>query len=166
VNKYWYALAVQPRRETYVENQLRSLDYRAVCARYFRIVRHARRTQTVLSPLFPGYIFVELAPELQNWRRLNSLPGSVGLVKFDNRPTPLNQCFVESLIENLGPDGVANFRDKLRVGDRVRTIGGLFDQRVGEIVSMAESDRVKVLIGALNRKIETTLPSTAVRLAC
>ena len=120
----WYALAVQPRKEQYVESQLVKNGYRVACPRYSKIVRHARQTKSVLAPLFPGYLFIELDLETQSWRKANWTPGSIGLIKFDNRPARLASDFVENFIFGLGENGLAAFDHELSVGDKVQAIGG------------------------------------------
>lgn len=161
----WYALAVQPRKEQYVQSQLSAQGYTVSCPRYRKVVRHARQTKTVLAPLFPGYLFVQIDLTVQNWRKANWIPGSIGLVKFDNRPAALNGAFIDTFITGNREDGLVNFKDNLKVGDRVRAIGGPLDNLVGEVVAMADQDRVKVLMEALNRKIHLTLPRSDVVVA-
>lgn len=162
MDQNWYVLAVQPRKEVYVEHQLRSAGEVVTCPRYVKTVRHARRTKRVPSPLFPGYLFVQLDLKTHNWRKVNSIPGSMGLVKFNNRPSPLGLPFVESVISKIGRDGIVSFEQKLRLGDSVQAVGGPFDRLFGRVIEMSESDRVKVLMDALNRKVEITLPKMAV----
>ena len=161
----WYALAVQPRKELFVEQQLAKSNYRVVCPRYHKLVRHARQTKSVLAPLFPGYLFVELNLDAQSWRKANWMQGSIGLIKFDNRPARLPDEFVESFITGLGENGLAAFDHDLNVGDRVQAIGGAFDRLIGEVISMSDSERVKILMEALNRKVEITLPKSSIVIA-
>lgn len=162
MNQNWYVLAVQPRKETFVEHQLRSAGFGVACPRYIKSIRHARRVKRVAKPLFPGYLFVRFADKSQSWRNVNWVPGTVGLVKSDNRPSPLSAKFVESVISNMGQDGVVSFEQKIRLGDSVQAVGGPFDRLIGRVIEMSEGDRVKVLMDALNRKVEITLPKMAV----
>ncbi len=161
----WYALAVQPRKEQYVESQLAAQGYEVSCPRYRKVIRHARQTKTVLSPLFPGYLFVQIDLTVQNWRKANWIPGSIGLVKFDNRPATLNSGFIDAYVSGNREDGLVKFKDPLKIGDRVRAVGGPLDSLTGEIVAMADQDRVKVLMEALNRKVHLTLPRSDVVVA-
>ena len=53
----WYAVYTRPHAEaTALENLLRQ-GYCAYLPRYRTRLRHARRLQTVLRPLFPRYLF-------------------------------------------------------------------------------------------------------------
>lgn len=156
----WYALAVRPRKENFVERQLRAMGFNAICPRYRKLVRHARSTKSVATPLFPNYLFVELQAASLSWRNVNWVPGSIGLLKFDNRPAPIPGDFVDQFISGLGRDGIIEFKRELNEGEKVEAIGGPFHRFTGEIIQMSRNDRVKVLIEALNRKVEISLPRT------
>lgn len=158
----WYALAVKPHKEMYVEKQLIQQGIRTANPRYKKVVRHARQVTHRMVALFPGYIFVELEIREQNWRLVNWTPGSIGLLKSNGRPSPLEKSFVNGFITSLDQNGLISLNHEYRIGDRVRAIGGPFDQLVGEVIEMDDKDRVKILMSALNRKIETTLPRSAV----
>ena len=161
----WYALAVQPRKEAFVERQLRSLGHTAVCPRYYKRVRHARKISRVAAPFFPGYLFVKLDLSEKSWRRVHTIPGSIGLIKFNNRPSPLARSFIDQFIRHLSDGGIVCVTPKLKIGDRIRAVGGPFDEQTGEVIGLSENDRVKILLEALNRKVTATLPKTAVIVA-
>lgn len=162
VTKKWYVLAVQPHRERFVEQQLLAIGRKVACPRFIKSVRHARQVSTIAAPLFPGYLFVELGEPNFDWRRVNSTLGAIGLIKSKNRPQPLSCEFVINFIHTLGADGIVEFHEHLNIGDRIQAVGGPFDRLEGEIVDMSGVDRVKILMDAVNRKIVTNLPRTAV----
>lgn len=162
VGKNWYVLAVQPRKERYVADQLRALGHHGLYPRYLKTIRHARRVKNVASPLFPGYLFVQLSDASEVWRQINSLPGSIGLIKFNSRPAPLHKDFANSVIYNMDPEGLVSFSENLNIGDEVRAVGGPFDQLLGKIVELPDRDRITILIKFLNRDVEVTLRKSAV----
>lgn len=162
MNTNWFALAVQSRKEKYVEEQLRSAGHLVACPKYVKSVRHARRQKTVEAPLFPGYLFIELSTAPNEWRKVNWVPGSIGLIKFGGVPSPLNDGFVQEFISNLDAGGVVSFNQKFKLGDRVQAVGGPLDGYIGEVINMTDNDRVRVLMEALNRKVEMTLPRRVV----
>lgn len=162
MNSNWYALAVQPRKESYVAQQLRHDGFPIACPRYLKVVRHARKTRRIFAPLFPGYLFVQLEMNAKRWRQVNWVSGSIGLVKFGDHPIPLEPHFAESFILPLQNNDVIEFNHRLKKGDRVTAVGGPFDRCMGEVIAMSEDKRVKILMDALNRKVETTLPTASV----
>lgn len=165
MDKNWYVLAVKPRKENYVFHLLHSSGRSVAYPRYKKYVRHARTTKCILAPLFPGYLFVELEENGRDWREVNWTPGCMGFVKFANRPSPVNPRFAEHFISGQNFDGIGIFQENLKIGDRVQAVGGPFDRLIGEVIEMSDTERVKVLMNALNRKIETTLPKSTVVIA-
>ncbi|MEL6756007.1 MAG: transcription termination/antitermination NusG family protein [Pseudomonadota bacterium] len=162
MQKKWYALAVQPRKEHFVEQLVVQMGFDAICPNYIKHVRHARSTKKVIAPLYPGYIFVGMDIVTENWRAVNYVRGSIGLIMSGNRPSELAIEFVDEFISKVGSNGVIAFQQELQIGDEVQALGGPFHSLTGRIVDMNDRDRVKILLNALNRKITTTLPRTAV----
>lgn len=156
----WYVLAVHSRKENFVETQLAARKLKAVCPRYVKITRHARSKRQVMAPLFPGYIFVEFCEHGRNWREVNAIAGSIGLLRLESRPLPLNCVFVSRFISNQNEKGVVEFKQSFSPGDRVQAIGGPFDQKIGEVIKMSDKERVQVLIEGLNRSVNLSLPQT------
>jgi len=161
----WYALAVHPRKEEYVEKQLLASGVRVVCPKYLKTVKHARQKRHVATPLFPGYLFVQADFQSSSWRNFNCLPGSIGLIKFGNRPSRLNEMFVEEYISSVDSIGLIAFEREFEQGERVRALGGPFHLQVGEVIAMSSNQRVKILMEALNRRVEMTLPRRALVVA-
>lgn len=153
---------MKPRKEGFVEQQLRAADLEFSCPRYTKIVRHARTTKRIAKPLFPGYVFIKLNHASTNWRTYNWIQGSLWVVGFNGQPSPLPQVFVDSFINNRGDNDWINFKQNFKLGDRVKAIGGPFDSQIGEIIALPNQDRVKILTAALNRKVEVDLPRMAV----
>lgn len=158
----WYAIAVHPKKEGLVEHQLKSAGIHAVCPRYVKRVRHARKCRDVATPLFPGYLFAQLEELSGSWRQVNWMQGSLGLITVGSRPSALEQSFLNQFLSRVDSNGVVRFNQDFEIGDSVRTIGGPFDRLIGKVLATSEQDRVKILIEALNRKVEMTLPRTAV----
>ncbi len=165
MDENWYVLAVHARKENFVEQQLRSEGYKVACPRYLKSVRHARRISTVAAPLFPGYLFIRRSANSTSWRHANWIPGAIGLVKVDRRPVPLKSKFVDHFISNLDRNGVVQINQEISLGDKVQALGGPFDRVAGEVIELSDDSRIKILMHALNRKVEMTLPRSTVVVA-
>jgi transcriptional antiterminator RfaH len=53
-----------PHREHVAIENLTRQKFVVYCPMELKRIRHARRTQDVVRPLFPGYIFAEVLPDL------------------------------------------------------------------------------------------------------
>src|SRR5258706_199461 len=71
----WAVVNTQPHRERTALENLARQDFHAYCPMVRKRIRHARRAQDALRPLFPGYVFVRVDPDLRRWRPILSTIG-------------------------------------------------------------------------------------------
>lgn len=142
----WYVVRSAPRKEFFAASQLENQSFRTFVPRLRRTVRHARRTQTVLAPLFPRYLFVAMDVDRVRWRSILGTFGVAQLIMSGERPKPVPDGVVENLAEASDLAGAVSFRDRLRVGDDVRFVSGPFAELIGRLVDLDDAGRVGVLL--------------------
>lgn len=150
----WYAVQAQPRREELALLHLRRQDFGSFCPMRRKPRKVARRVVSEVSPLFPGYVFVSLDLDQQQWRSINGTIGVVRMVSFGcgGRPAPLPAGLIETLHELSDCDGAVRLRSELAAGDRVRLVGGPFDDLCGTLETAKDSDRVTILLDLLSKQ--------------
>lgn len=159
----WIAVNTHPRREETAVANLTRQDFTAFCPKIWRTIRHARRTQNVVRPLFPGYLFLQIDPACGSWRPVLSTIGVAGLVRFGERLGLIDDRLVQSLIARE-PNVTARLPvPDFRVGQRVRVAGGAFDELIATIIDMSDKDRLTVLMDLLNRKVKVSIDPRFVR---
>ena len=92
------------------------------------------------------------------WRSINGTIGVIRLVSFSSggHPAPLPLCLVERLQDvksGLGVEGGTRFS----AGDRVRVIGGPFDDLCGVLESVNDNERVTILLSLLGQQTRVSL---------
>ena len=85
----WYAVYTQPHAETKALEHLLRQGYSAYLPRYRTRVRHARRCQMVLRPLFPRYLFAGIDRAAMRWRPILSTIGVADVVRAGDEPSPI-----------------------------------------------------------------------------
>jgi transcriptional antiterminator RfaH len=65
--KQWYVVNTKAREETKALFNLKRQGFNPYLPQYKKTRRHARRTDTVLAPLFPKYLFVKFDLDMENW---------------------------------------------------------------------------------------------------
>ena len=120
-----------------------------------RSARNGRK-QTVLRPLFPGYVFISFDPSTVRWQAIDSTFGVSRLVRFGDRPARLQDGLVDRLKE-LSSDGYITFEDDLQPDDQVKILAGPFDEWIGQVVRLAEGDRVVVLLQMATRSVKVEI---------
>jgi transcriptional antiterminator RfaH len=158
----WYALRSKPNREKEVQKRLTDLGIE-VFLPWLRTRRRRRgRSQWVLVPLFPGYLFSCLDLEVSG-KTARYVPGVKDFLKFGSHVAEVSQAIVDELRARC-PGGIAEI-DPIRIapGELVRIHEGPF-AGVEAIFQRAlkDSERVAVLLEILGRQTRLELPAEAI----
>lgn len=155
----WYVVNALPHQEARAESNLRQQGYRSWLPTIRRSRRHARKIDTVQTPLFPGYLFVELDLDRDAWSPINGTFGVRRLIGHRGRPAPVPGDFMDALRGTIDRDGHVTVPDSgLRPGSKVRLIAGPFVDCVGTLLHMAANGRVSLLMSILGQEISTVVP--------
>jgi transcriptional antiterminator RfaH len=93
----WFVVRTQPRAEEKAVRHLGNQGFAAYLPRYRRRIRHARRNQIVLRPLFPGYLFVELDPARCRWRSINGTIGVHEILTNGDMPLAVPETIIAEI---------------------------------------------------------------------
>ncbi|MGF1609133.1 MAG: transcription termination/antitermination protein NusG [Kiloniellales bacterium] len=152
----WYVVNTRAHQEGRAEVNLARQGFRAWLPTILRSRRHARRIDTLRTPLFPGYLFVEMDPEQTAWSSIVGTFGVRRLLCENGRPAKLPMGFVETLRRALEEKGIASLEQSwLKPGRRVRLLSGPFADYVGTLLNRPAEDRVILLMNVLGREVET-----------
>ncbi len=103
--------------------------------------------------LYPGYIVIEMVPNDETLRLVNSVPGVTHFLGSRHKPTPLSPREVEALLTQVE-------ESKQRVvtkipfakGERVTVIDGPFTDFIGTVEEVyPEREKVKVMVVIFGR---------------
>jgi transcriptional antiterminator RfaH len=150
----WAVVNTQPHRERLALSNLERQDFRVYCPMVLKRIRHARRTQDVSRPLFPGYLFVQVDPDLQRWRPILSTFGVRTIVRCGDRPSLLADAFIQGIKACEIDGAIVRPASPYTVGQQVRMATGPFDGLVATIIEMDEKDRLVVLMDLLSRPVK------------
>ncbi len=169
MGKQWFAIKTKPRKEFFAKANFENQDFTVFLPSTIRITRHARKVKEVLSPLFPGYLFLHLLPSEQNWVTISSTFGAVGPVRFGNYYPPVPDWFVEDLMARADDNGVIPLGMKEKYGfapgDRVRLEGPNQTIIEGILKAVDGRDRAIILIEMLKRQVATKVSLSSLRAA-
>jgi transcriptional antiterminator RfaH len=156
----WYATYAQPQSEARAERELRQQGFDVFLPLCRRLRRHARRSEMVLRPLFPRYLFVAIDLATQRWRAVNGTRGVVQLVRQGDRPAPLPAGVVEALRARADGSGAVPL-DALSMfepGRKLLVTAGPFAGHTGKYETMTSDERVILLLELLGRSVEVAVP--------
>jgi len=153
----WYVVSTKLRREPFAQEQLAR---RGVETFLPRIIEEPVRSvgRTLVSPLFPNYLFVHIALEEQYFDVVWT-PGVKRFIAFGETPAPVSDVVVGFLQDRVGPEGVLRLVPAFRAGDVVRVRSGPLAGLVGIIEHPGSPrGRVRVLMELLRRQTRVELP--------
>lgn len=165
--KRWYVAETHPHAEGRAQEHLVRQGYEIYLPRYRRSRRHARKRDTVLAPLFPGYLFIGMDLARTRWRAIRSTIGVRHLISDGERPVSVPEGVVESIRASADDDGVIPLAPAapFKPGEEVEITEGPLRLQVGWFQRVADRERVVILLTLLGRQVPFTVPLAALRQA-
>lgn len=167
--KRWYVVHTQSRAEHRAQWHLQNQGFECFVPRCRRTRRHARKTDTVLEPLFPRYLFVHFDADASRWLAINGSRGVIALLTDGTRPLPVPSDLIEKLMVETDEEGVTPLTSlgMFWKGRKVRIKSGPFAGQMGEVADVLAKgrDRVHVLLSMLGVQTSMQLPSYALETA-
>src|SRR6266404_1094512 len=148
---HWYAVYTCANREHRVADQFANHGIEHFLPLYASVRRWKDRKVRLQLPLFPGYIFVQLA--LRDRLRVLQVPGVVRLVGFDGHAVPLPEEEVARIRGILGQGFRAEPHPYLEVGRRVRVMRGPLEGMEGIIVRRKNGSRFVISFELIQRSM-------------
>lgn len=159
----WYAVQTQPNRENLAVSHLDRQGFDVWLPRIERIIRHARQTNRVRRPLFPGYLFINLDLETARWRAINGTVGVSHIVSFGQLPSVVDNAFMTALKAMVNIDGIVETNnDDLKLGQDVKILHGPMAGKIGKLLRLDSGNRVTVLLEMLGHFVHGQIGRDAV----
>jgi transcriptional antiterminator RfaH len=154
-NCKWYVVQTHPNAEMRAAEHLRRQGFEVYIPRFRKLRRHARKTESVIRPLFPRYFFVAFDRTAGNWHAVRSTIGVSNLLGGEQGPTPLRDTVMQDLKQREDDAGFFRFEPRSRFipGEKIRVLTGALSACIGLFESMTDRDRVTVLLELLGRKV-------------
>jgi transcription antitermination factor NusG len=150
-DKSWYAAYTVANHEKRVAEQLSLRKVGHFLPLYSSVRRWKDRHVQLQLPLFPGYVFVQIA--LRDRLQVLEAPGVARLVGFAGSPTALPESEIEALKAGLEGGMHAVPHPYLKVGRRVRIIAGPLAGLTGILLRRQGKSRVAISIDLIQRSI-------------
>ena len=164
----WCVAHTQPLKESVAQQHLLDQGYEVYMPRFKKTVRHARKVEDKLVPLFPRYIFVGMDLLSARWRSVNGTRGvSHLLMSNDLNPAKVPTRIIDDLRAQEIGDGIVPVASLVNFvkGEKVRILDGAFTDQMAIFESMDDKSRVQLLLTFMGREMKMTLPTYAVEAA-
>lgn len=148
MDKFWYALYTRPRWEKKVSELLTKKKIVSYCPLNKVIKQWADRKKTILEPLFPSYVFVQLnATEMI---RAKETDGVINFVYWLSKPAVIKDVEIDAIKNFLNEyDNVYLEKNAVNVNDTVRIIRGPLRDYEGNVVSIKNNNKIVISLPSL-----------------
>lgn len=154
----WYAAYTSANREKRVAEQLAQRSMEHFLPLYASVRKWKDRRVKLELPLFPGYVFVQMAP--RDRLKVLQIPGVSSLVGFGGTPTALPDGEIEILRASLGSGVRAEPHPFLTAGRRVRVKEGPLAGLQGILVRRKSKARFVLSVDLIVRSIAVEIDET------
>ena len=165
-DRQWYVIhtysGYENKVKTNLEHRISSMDMRD---KIFQVVvpvenevevRDGQR-RTVQRKIFPGYVLVEMVMSDDSWYVVRNPPGVTGFVGSGNKPTPLQESEVKSILKQMKAEA-PRVKISFARGQSVRVIDGPFAEFIGVVDDLNhEKGKVRVLVSFFGRETPVEL---------
>ena len=111
----WYIVQFKPHSHKVAVRNLQRQGFETFLLMYEVARRAAVKFETVIQPLFAGYMFVACDPEKAPWRQINSTFGVSRMLRFAEGPKSMPEALIARLRARCDSVGKAwCFRKTLR----------------------------------------------------
>ncbi len=162
--KRWYVINTHSRSEGLALANLSRQGFEAYLPCYLKRRRHARRTDTVSRPLFPGYLFVFMDLEVERWYAVKSTIGVKYVICHGDAPAPVPFGVVEEIQAHEDGAGkvVMGKISPFKKNDMVQIKDGAFLDQIGIFDCATDEERVFVLLDLMGRQVRVRMPLEAI----
>jgi transcriptional antiterminator NusG len=159
----WYAVSTRSRQEKVSATVLQSLGVRVFLPTVTEIHRWSDRKKAVTVPLFPSYLFVQVAVSRQSQLRILKVPGCVNFVGNQTGPLAIPEHEIEDIRSLLTNREDCSPYPFLHVGERVRVFGGALDGVEGTLVGKGPDTKLVISIALIQRSMAVSVYGLDVR---
>lgn len=148
----WYAVQAKARQEAVAKEHLERQGFHT----YLPRIRNARRRRgkwcSIIEPMFPGYLFVEVDIDTRNTAPIRSTRGVIGLVRVGGEPRAVPADMITALMRSQDQrDTPIEPAKVFKAGDPVVIVDGPFAGVNAIFQAESAEERVLLLLDLLGR---------------
>lgn len=163
----WRAVYSKPRQESRAHMHLLNQGYRS----FLPLVRTRRRIRgrdrICVEPMFPRYLFIQLADYREDWGPIRSTRGVVGLVRLGDEVPVVPDDLISELSLRHDDGGAIDLTayQALKPNDPVEVTAGPFAGYQGLYHAKSGEQRAVILLEILNRQQKVQISSHDIKRA-
>lgn len=158
----WYAVSTRSRHEKTATSILDGLGIVSFLPLVSLERQWSDRKKMVAMPLFPGYIFVQIARSVELRVRVLKVPGVVGFVGNQNGPLAVPEREIDSVRAAVSLGEGYYPHPFLKAGDRVRVVRGALADIEGTLLRCGGQSRLVISVEMIQRSVSVEVAAADV----
>lgn len=157
----WHVLYVKSRWEKKVYESLEEISLESFLPQVKIIKQWSDRKKTILKPLFPSYVFVNISSSLEFYKAL-SVNGACAYIRFGNEYARVTDQEVDQIKLLVGAKDVTDVlidAQLPKVGEIKNIIYGPLNGLKCKVLKVGNVNRIIVQIDSLQQNITASIPS-------
>ena len=149
----WYVVQFKPNSHKIAIRNLERQGFETFLPMHEVTRRTVVKFDTVIRPLFAGYMFVACDPKQAPWRQINSTYGITRMLRFAEGIKPMPEALITGLrarCDNVGKVVVP--LENFDAGQSVEMHSGPFASFIATVEQMASDARVWVLLDFMGKE--------------
>ena len=148
--KHWYLVKTKSKQEDIAILNLENQNFHVYCP--YALIKNKNEV------LFPGYIFIQLDKDTQNWSPIRSTKGVLYFVRFGLSYAKIPDNIIEFIKTNqLNTAEKLKNINKFKSGDKVQITDGVFKNCIAIFKSYKSDERVILLMNILGQQQKLTI---------
>ena len=157
----WLVAQIKPNMLKKAILNLRLQSFQYFAPEYEETIRYGNCFKKVKKLLFPGYIFVRVNLEQNNYLAVNSTLGISTIIKKSNgKPGVVPNKFIEELKKNIS--NKSSLKTTLQPGSNIKFIKGPFTGYIGKILTLEKDNRIRILFNVIEHYRSVKCPQNFV----
>jgi transcription elongation factor/antiterminator RfaH len=161
----WFALYVKSRHEFITNKELLKKGFETFLPSVKKLRYWKDRKKFIDFPLFPGYLFVNIYPEAEEFLKVLKTRGVVTFVSLADRPTSVEPEEISSLKVLIESGKDLDIYPNIREGTLVRIKRGVLKGAEGVLEKKGDQYIFQVNIRILGRSVSVKIPADDIECA-
>ena len=159
----WFIVQFKPNSHKIAVRNLQRQGFETFVPMHDVTRRTSAKFETVIRPLFAGYMFLACDPEQAPWKQINSTYGISRMLSFAEGPKPMPEALIAGLRERCDSAGKVIPLETFEAGQSVEMHSGPLANFIAKVEKMTSSTRVWVLLDIMGKATRVQVDRQQIR---
>ena len=156
-SKSWIVARNKPNQDKIALINLERQNFEFFQPTFKTMSRIQNKFKEMIKPVFPGYIFIAINIEDNNWHKINNTRGISRIIVFGNE-IPLIHCqLIKELQHRFSLNNTPKAVEPFEVGMNAKITNRPFAQLIGKIEEIDADQRIWILVDILGTQTRVSI---------